>query len=121
MNVGNYSYKAEFQDRGAGHVHGTLWVNLNKIETLMKLPDGSLIPQSEYDETKHTENNKKPFEGLASAFKKFHNGTKLDSDEEIAVVNFIDAFTTVSLNEDEVGKEVVRIMKQVIIHSHTKT
>ena len=39
----------------------------------------------------------------------------------MAVVNFIDAFTTVSLNEDEVGKEVVRIVKQVNIHGHTKT
>ena len=38
MNVGNYSYMAEFQDRGALHVHGTLWVSLDKIETLIKLP-----------------------------------------------------------------------------------
>ena len=121
MNVGNYAYKAEFQDRGAGHVHGTLWVNLNKIETLMKLPDGNLISQSEYDKTKLTEKSKKPFEGLGSAFKKFRNGSTLESDEEMAVINFIDAFTTVSLNEDEVGKEVVRIVKQVNIHGHTKT
>ena len=121
MNVGNYSYKAEFQDRGAGHVHGTIWVNLKKIETLLKLPDGSLITKTEYDESKNTEKSKKPFEGLTSAFRKFRNGTKLDSDEEMAVVNFIDAFTTVSLNEEEVGKAVVRIVRQVNIHGHTKT
>ena len=121
MNVGNYSYKAEFQDRGAGHVHGTLWVDLSKIETLRKLPDGSLIPQSEYEKTKPTGKSIKAFEGLASAFKKFRNGTRLESDEEMAVINFIDQFTTVSLNEDEVGKEVVRIVKQVNIHGHTKT
>ena len=37
MNVDKYSYKAEFQDRGAGHVHGTLWVKLNVIDKMKKL------------------------------------------------------------------------------------
>ena len=69
----------------------------------MELSDGSLISQSEYDMVKTKEKNKKPFEDLASAFKKFRNETKLESDE------------------DEVGKEVVRIVKQVNIHGHTKT
>jgi hypothetical protein len=31
MNVDYYSYKVEFQDRGVGHVRGTLWLNLDKI------------------------------------------------------------------------------------------
>ena len=121
MNVENYSYKAEFQDRGAGHVHGTLWVNLENLESLLKLPDGSLVTKTQYDESKSTDKAKKPFKSLASAFTKFRNGTTLDSEEEMAVVNFIDEFTTVSLNEEEVGKEVVKIVRQVNIHVHTKT
>ena len=32
MMVDKFSYKTEFQDRGAGHVHGVLWVKLYKIE-----------------------------------------------------------------------------------------
>ena len=42
MQVKNYTYKVKFQDRGAGHIHGTLWLRMDKIEKLMKEPDGSL-------------------------------------------------------------------------------
>ena len=120
MNVDYYSYKAEFQDRGAGHVHGTLWVNMKKIESLLKLPNGNLVTKKQYDESKSDDTFEKPFEGLMKAFQKFRNETRLDPDEEKAVVNFIDQFTTVSLNNEEVGEVVVKIAKQVNLHNHTK-
>ena len=45
MNVKYYTYKVEFQDRGASHIHGTLWLGLDKIENLMKdETDGELRP-----------------------------------------------------------------------------
>ena len=48
MNVKYYTYKVEFQDRGAGHIHGTLWLGLDKIENLMKdETDGELRPKTE--------------------------------------------------------------------------
>ena len=31
MPVYRYSYKTEFQNRGAPHVHGVLWLNLGKL------------------------------------------------------------------------------------------
>ena len=34
MMVDYYSYKTEFQDRGAGHIHGVLWIQLHKLEKL---------------------------------------------------------------------------------------
>ena len=37
------------------------------------------------------------------------------------MINYVDEFTTVSLCEDEVGKEVVKIVEQVNKHHHTKT
>ena len=43
MNVDKFSYKVEFQDRGAGHVHGVLWVNLNAIEQMRRLESGEFI------------------------------------------------------------------------------
>jgi hypothetical protein len=43
MNVDKFSYKTEFQDRGAGHVHGVLWIKLHKIEKLCRLPDNRLV------------------------------------------------------------------------------
>ena len=36
MHVKYYTYKVEFQDRGAGHIHGTLWLGLDDIENLIK-------------------------------------------------------------------------------------
>ena len=40
MNVIKYSTKVEFQGRGAAHNHGTLWVDLNKIEFTFESKDG---------------------------------------------------------------------------------
>ena len=103
MHVKKYTYKVEFQDRGAGHIHGTLWLRLDKIES-MRDPEG------------HAK-----FEGLTSAFKKFRNNDTLSETEEKSVVNFIDEFTTVSTHENTVGREVARIAEEVNTHHHTKT
>ena len=46
MHVKYYTYKVEFQDRGAGHIHGALWLNLDKVEEI------------------ETENGEKPFHTL---------------------------------------------------------
>ena len=35
MQVKNYTYKVEFQDRGAGHIHGTLWLRLGRGTKLL--------------------------------------------------------------------------------------
>ena len=121
MSVDKYSYKAEFQERGAGHVHGTLWVKLNVIETMRKLKDGSLVTKAKYKKKKMKEDFTKPFEGLVEAFKKFKYEEFGDLDDDRPVINFIDQFTTVSLNEDEVGKEVAKIVEEVNKHHHTKT
>ena len=45
------SYKVEFQGRGAGHIHGVLWVNLSLFE-------------------KHTEDKLPKFTHLTLAFRK---------------------------------------------------
>merc|ERR1712240_318525 len=36
MHVKYYTYKVEFQVRGAGHIHGTLWLDIDKIEHMMR-------------------------------------------------------------------------------------
>ena len=42
MAVEFYSTKVEFQGRGAGHNHGVLWVNLDKLEYSFQNEDGQL-------------------------------------------------------------------------------
>ena len=129
MCVEYFTYKVEFQERGAGHVHGTLWLDLEKMEKLIKKGDGSFILERKADET--TEANLEndtdidycewPFEGISSAFRKLKNNEYLTNGEIEALKNFIDEFTTVSTNECRVGEKVSRIVCQVNIHCHTKS
>ena len=76
MQVEYYTYKVEFQDRGAGHVHGTLWLKLEMIEKLITNDIGELILNDEDDDTNILSNEdddtkiEGPFKGISSAFKK---------------------------------------------------
>ena len=140
MNVNYHTEKIEFQDRGAGHVHGTLWLNLHKIEKLVKMPDGSLQnpPKQEGEGKEKTEEKleekteekleecpapdlETPFKHIRSAFRKFRNEEPLREVEKEAVKNFADAFSTCSLNPDTVGADVAKIAYEVQRHHHTKT
>ena len=116
MNVKYYTYKVEVQDRAAGHIHGTLWLNMNKIENLIRGPDGRLRQK-----TKEESDTQGPFQQLTGAFIKFRTNGTLTRDEINAVRNFVDEFTTVCTHENTVGKEVARIALEVNKHHHTKT
>ena len=35
MPVTYHNYRVEFQQRGAGHIHGTLWLNLEELSSVM--------------------------------------------------------------------------------------
>merc|ERR1711888_467551 len=39
MHVKHISYRVEFQGRGAAHVHGTLWLDINEIQESGNLTD----------------------------------------------------------------------------------
>ena len=82
MNVDKFSYKGEFQDRGAAHVHGTLWVKLHVIEKLRKLSDGTFITKTKYERKKRKEDYEEPFVGIMGAFRKFKNDTFNDDDDD---------------------------------------
>ena len=109
MMVDYYSYKTEFQDRGAGHIHGVLWIKLHKIEKLCKLTDGSLVLMNEEMKKNSKDKYTEPFKGIKSAFRKFRTGLDINDEEELAIINFIDQFVTVSTNPDEVGGEIAKI------------
>ena len=195
MAVKYYSTKVEFQGRGAGHNHGTLWVDLKKMETYFNQDNGNwaafedLFDNKQYTEheiaklrndlkimleQKYSEENlvkpdpklvdekiKKsvaklheiftlhdekpsdynensflsrfPLHGLTSTFRKFQTRERLLPHEEKAIINFVNRFTTCTLNpasiagmtRDKTLKEqslkVVNIVKCANIHHHTKT
>ena len=117
MHVKYYTYKVEFQDRGAGHIHGTLWLGLEKIEKLIRdEPDDELRPKRKDEQKKEGW-----MHGLKDAFKKLRNNGILKDADIKSLTRFIDEFTTVSIHENSVGKAVAKIAQEVNKHHHTKT
>ena len=115
MSVKFFTYKVEFQARGAGHIHGTLWLHLNKLESLMKI-DGRLVQPEKYDSS-----TARPLRGISKAFKSLRNGKKLCNEDINVLKSFIDEFTTVTTHPETIGKDVSTIAREVNQHHHTHT
>ena len=73
--------KTEFQDGGAAHVHGVLWIKLHEVEKLCRLQDKTLVSLSCEEKLKVQGKFSEPFKGISTAFKKFRIGAKLTLDE----------------------------------------
>ena len=43
MQVEYFTYKVEFQERGAGHIHGTLWLKMESLERLIRKDNDELV------------------------------------------------------------------------------
>lgn len=115
LSVKCYCWKVEFQQRGAAHIHGTIWVYLKKLEKTA-LVDGELCyfpqkqPGLEY-----------PMKSLGTAFANIrHNIPQTDETLE-SLRNFVDSFVTVSTHGPTVGEDVAKIAREVNTHHHTKT
>ena len=114
MKVKFFTYKVEFQARGAGHVHGTLWIDLQKMEHMVYI-DGKLCLSDV------AEDSEKPFLGITKAFKKLRNDQTLAKNEISCLTTFADEFITVTTDPNIVGEDVARIAREVNTHNHTKT
>ena len=115
MCVQYYSYKVEFQDRGAGHIHGTLWLRLDDLQDMKRADNGELRKLDSENK------NSGELKGLKQAFTRLRKNMKLETSDKSALTKFIDEFTTVSIHENTVGKLVSRIAQEVNKHHHTKT
>ena len=102
LHVRFYTYKVEFQQRGAAHVHGTLWLDTMKIEQVVL--DGTCS-----------------MKGLTLAFKKLRYNEDLCENNIKCLVSFIDNFITVSTHGNTVSLEVSKIAREVNEHHHTRT
>ena len=144
MNVKYYSYKVEFQARGAGHVHGTLWLDMNKVEMLHRSEEGGLRNPTSKEKnmwsitcdedtvvlnqcttnkeiSDHISSSQIPLCGLKNVFRKLKANERLTHTDQCRLKTFIDEFTTVCTNEQTVGTNVAKIAKEVNKHHHTKT
>ena len=108
MHVNYFTYRIEFQSRGAGHAHGLLWLDLEAVKRdskgkIIRDPDTNLpIPV---------------FPGIKEAMRKIKNDVPLTEIDIKNLVEFVDSFVSVSLDDDDI-KEIV---KKVNTHHHTKT
>ena len=100
MNIKHISYRVEFQGRGAAHIHGTLWLDMKRIE---KLP--------QFKEMKGH---------LSDAFRKLRDDLKLSKCEKEGIAMLTDTFITCSLNPAIVTQEVVDIASAVNCHYCTR-
>ena len=115
MAVKYFTYRIEFQQRGAGHAHGTLWLDLPRLERMVMV-DGKLSNPNEENIAQE-----KPLKGLQNIFKKLRNNSQLSYKEMGCLKTFVDAFVTVTTDPQTVGEDVAEIAKQVNTHNHTRT
>ena len=104
MSVQYYSYKVEFQERGAPHIHGVLWLNVAELENLSRI-DGQL--------TKTQDGNDKPLKGISKTFTKLRISAKLNTEDCQKLISFIDGFISVSTHGNTIKPKQI---KNIIFH-----
>ena len=96
-------------------MHGTLWLDLDKLEKLVKR-NGRLVQPEKEDDLEL-----KPLKGIKSAFKSLRSNKDLTKKDVEVLANFANEFTTVTSHPSIVGKDVSTIAKEVNLHHHTHT
>ena len=115
MKVRHISYRVEFQGRGAGHIHGVLWLDLKEMK-ITKVKNSDL--QDGYNRLRHN--------------------LPLKTEQLTAIENFTDAFVTCTrcvsvaglqllgpdAGEEEIkraGEEAVKKAEDLNWHGHSKS
>ena len=98
LRVRHISYRVEFQGRGAGHIHGVLWLDLNQIKI-----------KGVASET------------LESAFEKLRYSRPLEEEEVEGLEKFTDTFVTCSRCVSVAGEDAVRKAEEVNWHGHSSS
>ena len=98
LRVRHISYRVEFQGRGAGHIHGVLWLDINQIEI-----------EGVANET------------LGSAFEKLRYSRALEEEEVEALERFTDTFVTCTRCVSVAGEDAVKKAEEVNWHGHSSS
>lgn len=111
MHVNFYNYKVEFQMRGAPHIHGVLWLDLQAVE---RDELGHIITDTDVNgET----TARLVFPGVNDIMMKIKHEQELFEEEKGILASFADKFVSVSLEDSS----TVDIVKKVNVHRHSKT
>ena len=98
MKVRHISYRVEFQGRGAAHIHGVLWLDLDEIKV-----EGV--------------NN----DVLKESYSKLKNSEPLEPYEVRALEKFTDTFVTCTRCVNVAGAEAVKIAEETNWHGHSNS
>ena len=98
MKVRHISYRVEFQGRGAGHIHGVLWLDMKEL----KVKDVSN-------------------ELLREAFDKLRHSQELEQDEARSIEKFADAFVTCTRCINVASREAVEKAEEFNWHGHSSS
>ena len=132
MRLTYWSDKMEFQGRGAGHIHGVAWSDLNAVSKLIEEERKVKVVLSNEKKEMYFYEDDKEISNLETAFKSLRENSPLNEAEEDALIDFVDRSVTCTLNPDlaakminpskdkNVGLEITKIVEECMIHYHTK-
>ena len=98
MKVRHISYRVEFQGRGAGHIHGVLWLDMKELKV-----KGA------------------PNEVLREAFEKLRHSQELEEEEARSIEKFTDAFVTCTRCVNVATPEAVQKAEEFNWHGHSSS
>ena len=98
MKVRHISYRVEFQGRGAAHIHGVLWLDLNEIK-VEGVHNGV----------------------LKESYSKLKNSQPLEPAEVRALERFTDTFVTCTRCVSVAGAQAVKIAEETNWHGHSNS
>ena len=94
LTLSHYNYRIEFQFRGAGHAHGTLWMDWKRFKMLPK----------------------EDIRNIIQALNHIKAGNELENHHKESLVKFADLSVSVSLKDPATSS----IVSEVNVHHHTK-
>ena len=122
-----YNYRVEFQLRGAAHIHGTIWIDWDRLEEEMEKRKKDVDDSSdEEDNSMKKGSGGKPILDVGNIKKAFSNikdevlgSADNDPNNKIqckALAQYIDRFVSCSLKDPS----TVHLVRSVNMHNHTK-
>ena len=130
----------EFQGRGAGHIHGVAWCDLDNIFELIKeerkvgvILSNKESSEEEYSTIEEEEIPTKDVNHLENAYRSLRENVPLSETEENSLIDFVDRSVTCTLNPEQAAKmidvnktkedgmKIIKIVKEVQVHYHTKS
>ena len=106
MRIKYWSDKMEFKGRGAGHIHGVAWCDLQDIFHLIKEERNVGIILANKGESSEEVDQNKEVNHLEKAYRNLRENVPLSETEEDYLIDFVDRSVTCTLNPEVAAKMI---------------